>query len=416
MNIKIKLVCSVSACNNQAEKRGWCGKHYRRHQRHGDVNFVSTGWRDGRKNPNYKYKDIDDDWLKNIDSEEKAYFLGVAASDRSIGGGRINISQKYEERSWMRRLADFICKGASIKRFVSTCPNGTKVDMCNFAISSNKLVEDTCRHLKCSPGKKDATIQFPDLPSEPLTWAFIRGYFDGDGSIRRPAKGHMSPSCSIASNSKGMIDGIKEFTKNQNNIQVAGKQFKVEWSGPQALDFLSKIYDGSKINLNRKYDDYLNWSLWRPSLMGRGNLGAFFEGARWAKTRKDAVPPSKERASDSGFDLTLLEVVKTYGNVGLYDTGIKIRPPYGWYFDLVPRSSIIKSGYMLANSIGVIDMSYTGPILVPLIKVDPTAPDLLLPNRLVQIIPRPFINIELVEVSDLSETSRGSGGFGSSGK
>ena len=52
---------------------------------------------------------------------------------------------------------------------------------------------------------------------------------------------------------------------------------------------------------------------------------------------------------------------------------------------LVPRSSISKTGYMLANSVGVIDRTYTGNVLVPLIKVDKSMPDLILPARVVQL-------------------------------
>ena len=134
------------------------------------------------------------------------------------------------------------------------------------------------------------------------------------------------------------------------------------------------------------------------------------------KTRIDAVPPFKKINSDSGYDLTLLQRIKTIGNVELYETGIAVKPPSGYYFDMVPRSSIIKSGYILANSIGIIDADYTGSIKVPLIKIDDKKPNLELPIRLVQIIPRKIEHFELKEVKELDDTERGNNGFGSSGK
>lgn len=134
------------------------------------------------------------------------------------------------------------------------------------------------------------------------------------------------------------------------------------------------------------------------------------------KTRDDAVLPNKSNVNDSGFDLTLLKKYKDIGKVTLYHTGIKVRPPYGFYFDLVPRSSIIKSGYILANSVGIIDQEYRGEIFVPLIKIDPDAADLELPCRLVQLIPRKFYNMNVEEVSTLDITVRNEGGFGSTGK
>ena len=83
---------------------------------------------------------------------------------------------------------------------------------------------------------------------------------------------------------------------------------------------------------------------------------------------------------------------------------------------MVPRSSIIKSGYILANSVGVIDQGYTGEILVPLLKVDENQPDLELPKVMVQLIPRRWYHFSIKEgEKGLNETSRGQGGFGSTG-
>lgn len=127
------------------------------------------------------------------------------------------------------------------------------------------------------------------------------------------------------------------------------------------------------------------------------------------------VPPVRARPSDSGFDLSLIAVRKTVGSVTLYGTGVAVQPPSGFYFDMVPRSSIIKHGYIMANSVGIIDQSYTGEIMVPLIKVDPNAPDLELPCRLVQLIPRKWYGFLPEQVESLDTTQRANGGFGSTG-
>jgi dUTP pyrophosphatase len=111
----------------------------------------------------------------------------------------------------------------------------------------------------------------------------------------------------------------------------------------------------------------------------------------------------------------LIERDRRHGPVEFFRTGLKIQPAFGWYFDLLPRSSMCKSGYMLANSVGVIDRAYTGEILVALFKSDPNAPELALPARIVQIVPRQIIAAELVEVESFDETARGAGGFGSTG-
>jgi dUTP pyrophosphatase len=131
--------------------------------------------------------------------------------------------------------------------------------------------------------------------------------------------------------------------------------------------------------------------------------------------RVEAVAPFKARVSDSGYDLTVIRRVKQHGTVTLFGTGLSVRPPYGWYFDVVPRSSIIKSGYLSANSVGVIDRSYRGEIMVPLLKIDPDAPDLELPARVAQMIPRPIVHLSPIARETLNSTQRGTGGFGSTG-
>jgi dUTP pyrophosphatase len=185
-----------------------------------------------------------------------------------------------------------------------------------------------------------------------------------------------------------------------------------EYFGVDALDLMGLIYANDCDYAYSKSVEALD--RWKTQIDGitNNNKPKFF----FSRTRCDAVEPFKARISDSGFDLTLLEKAKSFGDVDLYHTGIKAYPAYGWYFMLVPRSSIIKSGYMLANNCGIIDRSYTGEILVPLVKVDVNAPDIELPCRLVQLIPQPIIDFDFRETEDDLDSSRGEKGFGSSGR
>ncbi len=149
----------------------------------------------------------------------------------------------------------------------------------------------------------------------------------------------------------------------------------------------------------------------------RGVLALDSLGARIQvqKIEPNAVIPYKARVSDSGYDLTLIAERKKMGSVRLLGTGLIVQPPDGYYFDVVARSSIIKTGHMIANNVGVIDRAYRGELMVPVIKVDPNAPELELPIRLAQLIPRPIAHFSVEVVSNLTYTARGSGGFGSTG-
>ena len=143
------------------------------------------------------------------------------------------------------------------------------------------------------------------------------------------------------------------------------------------------------------------------------------------KTREDAVIPTKAHESDIGYDLTLVafekELINVFTDSGMdprvlmYDTGIAVMPEKGYYVEIAPRSSISKTGYILANGIGIIDPDYRGSLKVALIKVDKYAPTLPLPFKGFQLIVRKAEESSIQQVDELDETVRGDGGFGSTG-
>lgn len=142
------------------------------------------------------------------------------------------------------------------------------------------------------------------------------------------------------------------------------------------------------------------------------------------KSTPEAVIPTKASPSDIGYDLTIIsrETILTgtwHGRVMdpevlLFDTGISVEPDNGYYVEVVPRSSLSRTGYIMANSVGVIDPTYRGTIKVALIKIDKYAPDIPLPFKGFQLIVRKIENADFVcTESELSTTNRGAGGFGS---
>lgn len=135
---------------------------------------------------------------------------------------------------------------------------------------------------------------------------------------------------------------------------------------------------------------------------------------KFTKTHKDAITPHKHRISDEGYDMHLISIDKQFNNyTTLYNTHIKVKPSPGWHVEILPRSSLSKSGYMLSNSVGLIDENYRGDIKIALTKVNPEAKDLKLPFKAVQMVLRKSNHFLCEEVSNIDETSRGSGGFGS---
>ena len=134
--------------------------------------------------------------------------------------------------------------------------------------------------------------------------------------------------------------------------------------------------------------------------------------------RPDAVMPSRANETDIGLDLVAVDKSKVFPNGAiLYDTGLAVSPPPGHYIEIVPRSSISKTGWVLANSIGTIDPSYTGNLFVALARIAPDAKEPELPFCVCQLILRKaeYAGVQEVFDEDLENTERGAGGFGSTG-
>lgn len=134
---------------------------------------------------------------------------------------------------------------------------------------------------------------------------------------------------------------------------------------------------------------------------------------------------------NAGFDLHASEAVRVEQTPQFIPFGIiarllKVEPfPGGesndWlktdsHFWLMPRSSIYKSGLMMANSLGVIDKSYRGELKAPVWSMTANS-DVARGDRLFQIVAPDMGWIRNVRIVDsMPETERGAGGFGSTGK
>jgi len=331
---------------------------------------------------------IDHNLLENIDTEHKAYLLGWIAGVGTIFNEEIQIGSSENDLEIIQILKNMISSEIPIINYGK---------LISFTISSSKIVEDVLRHLHCPE------VSFPDSIDDTLKWDFVRGYFDCTGFISIK---HGYPSCVIRSSELSMLEDIHDFCGGKAHIcdEVC------EWKGVNALDFLYCMYNNAKIFLPQKHEVFISLANQHTPFLNR--LPLF----KWARTISDAPKPMKNRFSDSGYDLHLVKKIKVQAGVHYFDTGIRVQPENGYYFDLVGRSSISKTGWMVANNIGIIDASYTGSVIVALIKIDPDALEIQLPCKLVQLIPRQLILMEQIEVDSLDDTERGDKGFGSSGK
>ncbi|MCX6470929.1 dUTP diphosphatase [Williamsia herbipolensis] len=129
-------------------------------------------------------------------------------------------------------------------------------------------------------------------------------------------------------------------------------------------------------------------------------------------------PPLRAHDSDAGVDLcSTVDTVLAPGARELVPTGIAVALPVGTVGLIHPRSGLAtRVGLSIVNAPGTVDAGYRGEIKVCLINLDPSEPITIhRGDRIAQLLVQRVELPEFVEVDTLDETSRGTGGHGSSG-
>lgn len=132
-----------------------------------------------------------------------------------------------------------------------------------------------------------------------------------------------------------------------------------------------------------------------------------------------AVIPTQANQDDAGFDLYSIEEVNLAPFArAMVRTGIAIALPQGTVGLVHPRSGLaIKKGLAVLNSPGTIDAGYRGEIQIILINLDPKTDILISPgDRIAQLVIQEFKKVNFELVSELENSDRGTGGFGSTGR
>jgi dUTP pyrophosphatase len=139
-----------------------------------------------------------------------------------------------------------------------------------------------------------------------------------------------------------------------------------------------------------------------------------------ALLRLDAGLPAPEYAhvGDAGADLvTAVDVTLAPGERALVPTGIAIAMPRGYVALVHPRSGLAaRHGLSIVNTPGTIDAGYRGEVKVLLINLDPArSVELRRGDRVAQLVIQRVERARFTEVEELPDSSRGSGGYGSTG-
>lgn len=239
----------------------------------------------------------------------------------------------------------------------------------------------------------------------------------------------MDVSRNVYENLSRIIDSIGELKFTRNDLTLilnfTGKEQTLQYFSRNIKDIHKDISNENlifnftnTIDLIGKLDKNLNIvKKLNTFLMGQEQLPQCVV----YKRDENAIIPHKTRMSDVGYDIYVIKPYKILNDkTTLYDTGIALQIPFGYYIEIVPRSSLSKTGYMLTNSVGIIDRSYRGNIYISLTKISNESIDIEkeYPFKCCQLILRKQHYMDLIHLKENNNqvfhmTNRNDGGFGS---
>jgi dUTP pyrophosphatase len=186
------------------------------------------------------------------------------------------------------------------------------------------------------------------------------------------------------------------------------KEFETELSNDDDLDFnfineLNGVLN--KINTDIKHES-------QETPISNNSLVV-----KVKKLSDNAVIPSYSKVGDAGMDLTITREIENTSFSVSYGFGISMEIPKNFVGLVFPRSSVRNQDLILSNCVGVIDSGYRGELQATFKKTNGLdSVKYKVGDIGAQIIILPYPQVKMVESTELSETERGTGGFGSTGQ
>ena len=214
--------------------------------------------RRGIKIINNKSPRINEEIFDCIDTEEKAYWLGFIYADgcNQLDKHVFSINLSAKDIDHLEKLKDFL----QIQNNVSKYMVYDKYEMCRLYVTNTHFTEQL-NLLGCTP-RKSLTLVFPDeniFKEKNLIYDFIRGYFDGDGSIAMYIKkGCKTSEVSVVGTQSFLQKvqsflGIDGFIKNKSYAGHHNNAFELKYSNFKARQVARLLYENSSVYMVRKY-------------------------------------------------------------------------------------------------------------------------------------------------------------------
>lgn len=208
---------------------------------------------------------FNEDYFEEIDTEDKAYWLGFIYADGSINPSKncLEISLKESDKSHLEKFKKSIEYSGEV-RTKEVKVKGKTYGACRIELYGEKLIKDL-QH-KGVYARKSLIITFPSEEQVPkkLLLHFIRGYFDGDGSLytyHRKGCNRDEYALSIIG-TQDFLNGVQNFLISEVNVRkvklhnqkVTVFEYKKSWN--ECLKVLDFLYSNAEIYLDRKYEIY----------------------------------------------------------------------------------------------------------------------------------------------------------------
>ncbi len=202
---------------------------------------------------------------------------------------------------------------------------------------------------------------------------------------------------------------LEEYLKKLEDLEKSFSAEKLEDFNPNFMDELNNV-------LNMINDDVVKETMTEQQKQYTQNvdLGVI---VKVKKLDEKAVIPSYSKIGDAGMDLTITSIKENTSFSVSYGFGIAMEIPSGYVGLVFPRSSIRNQDLILSNCVGVIDSGYRGEIQATFKKTrGMDSESYKVGERGAQILILPYPKIYMTQVPELSDSERGTGGFGSTGK
>jgi hypothetical protein len=214
--------------------------------------IATNGW--GKKVPTISNTSAFDDY-----NEESCYWAGFLAADGNVDSkGRIRIMLKYDDIRHLEKFKMFLGSTHSI------ASNTTKYNRCSFEVTNREMCEVLDLNFNIRPNKT-LDITFPAIPKKYLRH-FIRGYFDGDGSVCESFSNQNSVTATLyttfACGSYDFINTLYSLLKDTLNINGTlqdfgtGKKWQIKFNTNDSKTLLEYMYEDASVYLDRKFHLY----------------------------------------------------------------------------------------------------------------------------------------------------------------